>query len=212
MKPIHYTFGPLATADADGISLSQTPAGAGALTITGALASGGVATMDVARRVLITAAANETARTFIITGTDYRGAALSETVTGPNATTAATTNDFKTVTSVTISGAASGAITVGTNGVASSPMLIPDLYSRPQIGLQVKVTGTINWTVQQTVSDVFVAASASIAWLDHPDTNMVAQTVNRQGNYAYPLTAARITINSGTGSLIFSLAQALGSY
>lgn len=212
MRPIHYSFGPLAAADADGIAQAQTPAGAGALTLNGALVSGGVATMDVARRVLVTAAANESARTLTITGTNWNGDTISETMTGPNATTDYTDADFKTVTSVTIDGAATGNISVGTNGVASSPPIPVDVYSRSTIGLQVKVSGTINWTIQQTVSDVFVEDTTSILWMDHEDTDLVAETVNRQGNYAYAFTATRIVINSGTGSLIYSIAQPLGSY
>ena len=89
----------LATAaDADGISLSQTPLAAGNLTITGALASGGVATMDTQRRVLITAAGNEVSKTFTIYGTNKDGFAISESLTGPNATTTQSLLDYLTVT------------------------------------------------------------------------------------------------------------------
>ena len=53
--------------DADSISQSQTPSGAGNLTINGAKASGGVATFDSARQVTITSAGNDSARTFTVT-------------------------------------------------------------------------------------------------------------------------------------------------
>lgn len=212
MRPYVYTLGPLDTADADGIAQAQTPAGAGALTLNGALVTSGVAQLGDARRVLVTTASNESAKTLTITGTDWFGTTISETITGPNATTGYTDSDFLTVTSVTVSAAFTGNVEVGTNGIASSPPLTLDIYARPQVSLQVAVTGTINWTVQQTLDNSFATDDEDIVWFDHPDTNMVAQTVNRQGNYAYVPFSTRITLNSGTGSLVYTVVQPLGSY
>jgi len=115
----------LATADADGISTSQTPAGAGDLTITGALATGGVAILatagqNVGRRVLITTVSNESAKTLTIYGTDITGNTVSETMTGPNATTGYTALDFVTVTRIAVSAAFTGAVTAGTNGIGGT--------------------------------------------------------------------------------------------
>ncbi len=211
MRPIRYTLGPLDTADANGIAQAQNPAGAGELTLNGALVVDGVALLGDARRVLITAAADESDRTFTITGTDWFGNSISEEITGPNATTTYTNSDFLTVTSVVTSGAGSGNIEIGTNDIASSPPMILDYMARPQVSLQVAVTGTVNWTVQQTLDNVFNVDEEDIVWLDHSDTNMVAQTVNRQGNYAFVPFATRITLNSGTGSLVYTVIQPLGS-
>lgn len=212
MRPIVYTLGPIATADADGIAQAQNPAGAGDLTLNGDLVTDGVAQLGDARRVLITAAGDESDRTFTITGTDWFGNAISETITGPNATTAYTLLDFLTVTQVATSGAGSGNIEIGTNGVASSPPLVLDIYSRPQVSLQVNVTGTVDWTVQQTLDNLFDTALADVVWFDHPDANMVAETVDRQGNYGYVPFATRIVLNSGTGSVVYTVIQPLGSY
>jgi len=211
MRPYVYTLGPIATADANGIAQAQNPAGAGELTLNGALVVDGVALLGDARRVLITAAADESDRTFTITGTDWFGNSISEEITGPNATTTYTNSDFLTVTSVVTSGAGSGNIEIGTNDIASSPPMILDYMARPQVSLQVAVTGTVNWTVQQTLDNVFNVDEEDIVWLDHSDTNMVAQTVNRQGNYAFVPFATRITLNSGTGSLVYTVIQPLGS-
>lgn len=211
MRPYVYTLGPIATADAKGIAQAQNPAGAGELTLNGALVVDGVALLGDARRVLITAAADESDRTFTITGTDWFGNSISEEITGPNATTTYTNSDFLTVTSVVTSGAGSGNIEIGTNDIASSPPMILDYMARPQVSLQVAVTGTVNWTVQQTLDNVFNVDEEDIVWLDHSDTNMVAQTVNRQGNYAFVPFATRITLNSGTGSLVYTVIQPLGS-
>jgi len=79
--------------------------------------SGGVAILDNPRRVLITTA--DTTHTFTVTGATPTGSVISEVV-GPITTSAATAQDFKTVTSVTINGAATAAVTVGTNAIAST--------------------------------------------------------------------------------------------
>lgn len=209
MKRIELTFGSLTTADADGICQSQTPAGAGNLTINGALATGGVATMDVARRVLLTTVSNESAKTFTIYGTDWFGNSISEAVTGPNATTGYTELDFKTVTRVAVSAATTGAVTVGTNGIASSQPLPLDIWGRPEVSLQTVVTGTVNYTVQQTLDEMFAVATASSPnWFNHPDATLVGATAGQQGNYAYIPAGVRLLINSGTGSIDFTIVQA----
>jgi len=57
------------------------------LTLNRALVSGGVATLDVPRQLLITADANDSARTLTITGTDRYGTVSTVTTAVPNATT-----------------------------------------------------------------------------------------------------------------------------
>jgi hypothetical protein len=211
MQPISATVGPLDAADADGICESQTPSGAGALTLDGVLVSGGVATLDAARRVLITAVGDESGKTFTITGTSYNGQVQSETITGPNATTAQSVLDYKTVISVTISAAAANAITVGTNGVASSRWLRLDNWAFPQVGIQCNVNGTVNYTVQQTLDDpndpTNPVAVSAVNWVNHPDISLVGATATVQGNYGYAPLYARVTLNSGTGSATMTLVQ-----
>lgn len=113
-------------ADADSIAASQTPADAGALTIDGALASNGIATLDMARNVTITAAANDSARTFTVTGKDEYGVLMVEEIGGPNATIAQGKKAFKTVDSVEVDAATAGAITVGHGDVLGLPFFLAD--------------------------------------------------------------------------------------
>ena len=206
MRPITVTVGPLASAVANNICLSQTPT-AGALLLNGSTAG----TLDYARRVLITAAGNESSRTFTITGTNWSGSTISETVTGPNATTAVSVLDYLTVTSITISGNAAGAITVGTNGVAASPWVRLDAWAMPQVAIQCTASGTVNYTVQQTLDDTNaptspVAASA-VTWVSHPDSNLVGATGTVQGNYAYVPTFTRVLLNRGSGTVTATFTQ-----
>lgn len=307
MLPITYTVGPLATADDDGICVSQTTPGAFALAIGGALSSGysatslaasqargsagdltltaqaaniggvqvviasagndtgitftvkgmginyayesetltgsnaslvattkqflsvtaitasgaaagnvsaglsGSTTLDMPRRVIITSAGNDSAKTFTIRGTDWNGRTISETVTGANAGIAQSAYDYKSVTYVAISSAAAGAVKVGTNGVASSRPIILDSFALAPTALQADVSGTVNYTIQQSLDNPAKVGYTSVTWVDHPDTNVVSATADKQANYAYVPVATRITLNSGTGSVKYTVIQASGT-
>lgn len=89
-------------------------------------------------------------------------------------------------------------------GAGTSTVGPLDIHGRPDISLQVVVTGTVNYTVQQTLDNPF---DTTPTWFDHPDTNLVAQTVNRQGNYAYVPAAVRLVVNSGTGTARLTIIQ-----
>lgn len=196
----------LAAADDDGVAESQTPSGAGALTLDGDLVTAGVGILGtgaIQRQVLITAAANDSGRTFTVTGTDSYGRALTEDVTGPNATTAATTESFQTVTSVTVDAATAGAIMVGTNGVGASGIKVMNQYQSPfNVSFGVVVTGTVDYTVQHTFDAPF---GQNQTYFNHADA--AALTASSDGNYAFPVTGIRLQVNSGTGSLGFTILQ-----
>ncbi len=212
MQPIVKTVGPLAAAVANSVALSQTPASAGALTINGSLASGGVATIAFPSRITITAAANESAKTFVVIGTDASGNVITETITGPNTATSTSLLTYKTITSIVISAAAAGAITVGNSQSGSTSSIALDPWAFPQVAIQCSVTGTVNYTVQQTLDNpndpVNPVARVNMQWVDHPDTNLVAATATKQGNYGYAPLYMRVVINSGSGSVRLTVIQA----
>ena len=54
-------------ADPDGLAQTQTPGGAGNLTLNGALTSGGVGTFVSSRQITITSAGDVSARTIALT-------------------------------------------------------------------------------------------------------------------------------------------------
>lgn len=307
MLPITYTVGPLATADDDGICVTQTAPGAFALAIGGALSSGysatslaasqargsagdltltaqaaniggvqvviasagndtgitftvkgmdinyayesetltgsnaslvtttkqflsvtaitasgaaagnvsaglsGSTTLDMPRRVIITSSGNDSAKTFTIRGTDWNGRVISETVTGANATIAQSVYDYKTVTYVAISADSAGTVKVGTNGVASSRPIILDSFANAPTAIQADVTGTVNYTIQQSLDNPAKVGYTSMTWVNHPDTNVVSATADAQANYAYVPVATRITLNSGSGSVKYTVIQASGT-
>lgn len=200
----------LTAADASAICASQTPGGAGNLVINGTLATAGVAILDVQRVVGIASGGDISNRTFTITGTNDEGLTISETITGPNVSTVSTTLNFKTVTQISISGAAAAAVTVGTTGVGSSRWVPLDQHGPTfQVGLFLEITGTINATVQYTGSDVFSPSALTAGFLiitDH--TSLSAKSANADSNIAYPAGAVRVKTNSGGGTLKLVVRQA----
>lgn len=203
MRPITVTVGPLATADDNGICTTQT--GVSTLALDGALVTGGVAVLDTARRVAIASSSVDNDKYFTVTGTSASGNLQTETLLGPDTATVYTSLDFKTVTSITVSANVTGNIIVGTNGVASSPWVMFDPYSFPQVSLQCDASGTVNYSVQQTLDDPNSTTNPTVAsdmvWFDNSDANLVSETVSRQGSYAIAPLYAKVTLNSGTGSV-----------
>lgn len=107
------------TADDDGVCASQAGTASTAMTINGALTSGGVATFDVPRNVV--GAWTNTA-TLTVTGTDVYGNVVKET--SGSGTSMAGKKAFKTITSVVPSANITGA-TVGTGDVLGLPVFLP---------------------------------------------------------------------------------------
>jgi hypothetical protein len=199
----------LAAADADGICQSQQPSAGGvqSLTINGALATGGVANLGSQRRVLISSTGNDSTNTFVITGANWCGSVISESITGPaSPATVYSVLDYETVTSVTISGNAVGNITVGTNGVGGSPWIRMDDFAPSNISIQCNVaSGSVNYTVQSTLDDpndpFFPVAPDDMTWINSSDLAVVAANSSQQSNFLFTPKYARVLINSGTGTL-----------
>lgn len=211
MRPITVTVGPLAAASANNIALSQTPAGAGALTLNGSTVVAGVAVLDNPRLVLLTFAANETGHNLVVTGTNGTNDIISETVAGTTAGTVATVMSYKTVSSITISAAATGALTVGTNGVADSPWVRLDPWANSYISIQCTASGTVNYTLQQTLDDPNSPTNpvlpSAMTWVNSNDTAAVGATGSIQTNYGFTPIWARVLLNSGTGTVVSTFAQ-----
>jgi hypothetical protein len=119
------------TFDRDGIVTAVTATGAGAITLTGALVSSGVATLSSDRKILVYAAGNESGRTFAVVGKNSLGASVTESITGPNAGTSYSTSTFKEITSITIDAASAGNFEIGQVG--------------DPIGIELD-GGTVQWT------------------------------------------------------------------
>lgn len=205
----------LAAASATAVCNAQTPVAAGPLVINGSAASGGVATLDVARRVLITCLGNETGHTFTVTGTDRGGNPQRELIAGPNVGSAYSVFDYKSVTIVSISAAANGGVTVGTNAVASTRWVALDnnlavfnlgvgVNFAGQTG-SVQLEATIDAYDKQAVDSLpigngdssFAGLSSSTFVAPVPFPIGTAITVDSLSQVVTPVRAVRITVASG---------------
>lgn len=199
----------LAAASVNNICLSQSALGAQNLTLNGAAVSAGVATLDTARRVLITSVGDDSAIGFTITGTNEFGNPIQERVTGGSGSGVATLQDYLTVTTIATSAATAGAVTVGTNTTGSTAWKMIDPHVTPTsvaLGGQVN-SGSASWGVEYTYNPpqgvppntgnqpwTYPAAPTPIA---HPVLQSI--TGSAEGAITMPARAWRMTISSGTG-------------
>lgn len=169
-------------------------------------------TGSTARQVTIVATGNESGNTFVVTGTGVNGSIISETVAGPNATTATTNSYFRTVTSVTISGNAVNTITVGMTNTASSSWVRFDDFAPSNISLQCDVSGAVTYTIQSTLDDpndpFSPTAVGSMQWVNSSDANVVSATATRQSNFLFAPKFARVILTTtSTGSVTMTALQ-----
>lgn len=193
------SIGPIAAAAATGIAASQSVTGGTKMTLSGSLVSGGVATMDAARRVIITPAADEHTNTFTIVGTDRYGRPQTEALAGvANPAVAQSAHDFLTVTSITPTNNGAGNVSAGTNSVASTDAYICDWIANPNvIGAALEINGTANVTVQESYDDLSPAwdQTGTVTWFN--DTNLASKSSSTVNTLAGPFTMIRLLLNSG---------------
>lgn len=206
----------LATAVSNNIALSQTPTGAGALTLNGSTVTAGVATLDVARRVLITSGGADTARKFTVVGGNRNGNTISEVVTGvTSGTPVGTVQDFLTVKSITVDAATAGAITVGTSATGSTEWIVLNPYIASwDATFAVQAAAGVTYTVEVTLDDPNAGLNSGLVgqeqWSVAPGSNappvpyngptaVTGATGNQIAAQLNPVWATRLTITAGTG-------------
>jgi len=165
MRPYTIDIDP-ANVDPDGLADGNSSAGA-TLTLDGALTSGGTFTSadGLAHRldIIDLGADDQTGATYTITGTDADGLAQTETIAGPGVSaTIETTKYFLTVSSVAIASPAAGStVDMGTVDEVMSKTLPLNYRHVNAATHQVDVTGTVNYTVLETLDDIHAAANPS---------------------------------------------------
>lgn len=182
------------------IILGITPSGNTASTVT--VGTTGFALLDTARRVLFTSSGTDTGLTITLSGRDWSGQQISETLAGGSSGTPVySTLDYLGVTAIQLSGATAGTMSVGTNGVASSPWIQTDSWAMGTAAIQCFASGVVNYTVETTNDDPNSygnpVARASVNW-DATNGGLIAQTAS--ASYAFPAVPAylRVLLNSQT--------------
>ena len=116
------------------IAATQTPTGAGNLTLTAGTSvksvvrTDGVTVLqlDLPRAVSVSLVTGGTARAYTITGYDYYGQAMSEVITSVAAATTNGKKAFYQIVSVSGAGASTTAVTVGTTQLIGLPVRVTD--------------------------------------------------------------------------------------
>ena len=188
-----------ANVDANGICEDQTPAAGGvqALSLDGALISGGTFTdsTNMARQLLMTTSAADQGKNLVITGTDADDNPETETIALPNATTGETVKYFKTISSITVSADTIGTVAVGT--VDEVLGKIYPLNHRSPYGahISVDVTGTANFTIEETYDDLQLPGyPVDALWTDAT----AAGAIDVLDTMGVGATAFRVKVNSYT--------------
>lgn len=213
MRPAIFTF---AAYDRDGICAAQQRTGAGNLVINGVLLDK-PATMVGVRRVSYLAdgvqrvvslysGGNLSAVTFTVSGY-LKGVAVSEALSGPNATTVATTQLFDVVTNIAPGATIASDVEVGNGTTGKSNWYTVDTFTfDPLINIQANVTDTIAYDVVYTLDNPNTVASpletAVAAAMTNATTDQIAALTS-------PVAALRFSIDSSTdGSLVMTVIQA----
>ncbi len=204
MRPIELDVD-LETASGTGLANNSDSSGT-SVTLNGSLVSGGVFTsLDGLGRIIIIKDSSTNTQsdvTFTITGTNTQGDAISETLTGPaSGATVASTKYYKTVSSVTVSAAQGGTekVDIGTRGTTLSAVskIAPLEFRDPESALiSVDVTGTLNFSVQETFDSVLDQkdSDGGILWVDI--TALASKTADTTSNSTRGATAVRVVINT----------------
>ena len=91
-----------------------------------------------------------------------------------------------------------------TNAGATDAIVVNTNTNPCNIGFGVIVkNGSPTYTIQHTFDD---PATGFNTWFPHP--TIYDQTTNKDGNYAFPITGVRLSIVSGSGTVILKLVQA----
>lgn len=91
---------------------------------------------------------------------------------------------------------------------ATSSAAIPINWRAGNFGIGIGCvvpSGTLTYKVQHTFDNIFDPAVTPV-WFDH--ASITGKTTNFDGNYAYPVTAIRLTVTAYTsGSVIMTVIQ-----
>lgn len=97
-----------------------------------------------------------------------------------------------------------------TGAGVSAPIPLDNYISPFNVGFGVIVSAgaTVSYTIQHTFDDVFATNfnPATATWFPHED--LVTETANQDGNYAFPIVAMRVNVASSNGTVTLKAIQA----
>jgi hypothetical protein len=156
---------------------------------------------NLAHQLIITTVADEpagNAPVLTLTGTDADGNIQTEAITLPNTTTIESTKYWLTVSSGEASAATVGTFDIGWVDEVIHKTYQLDFRNTEAAAYAVNVTGTIDYTIQESFEDIQNTSSPSqnAAW--HNLTALAAKTADLASIGTINATAVRLIINSYT--------------
>lgn len=192
MRPVVLSYTP-ADDDTNGFASAVTGTSGVAFTLDEATTPGD----GMAHLVIITPSGSVSGN-YTIAGTDAEGRTQSETLATDTVNAVTSVKYYKTLTSVLApSGIGAETVDIGWTDDIISPMVVTNWRQNPfSISVGVDISGTINYDVQHTFDDIFNVAASAVSWFDH--SSIAAKTADADGNYAFPVRAIRLLLNSLT--------------
>lgn len=94
--------------------------------------------------------------------------------------------------------------TVSKTGTGSSnPVVINTNVTPVNIGFAAVVSGTVNYSIQFSYDDPAIGFTT---WFD--DVSITSKTGNEDGSINFPISALKVLVNSGTGTVTLNVIQA----
>ena len=110
-------------------------------------------------------------------------------------------NVYLGVTGIKLSGATAGTMSVGTNGVASSPWVNFDTWAAGTTSVQCVASGTVNYTIETTNDDPNSygnpVARTAVTW-DAAAGGLINQTASGSVGFPEVYAVMRVLLNSQT--------------
>jgi len=166
---------------------------------------------DLARTITLTSTDDLSGVNFTITGTNQFGIATNEVLAGPNNSTVTSVNQYNTITNIASSGNYTN-FSIGSGSTGTFQWIkLNTMNVDAQVSIAGAVTGTINYSVNQTLNalEKYVQAGPSFTYVVNTTPisfPVVAGLTNATTNQIYylpsPVTALQGIVNSSTGGTL----------
>ncbi|MHC5112434.1 MAG: hypothetical protein ACYTHJ_21455 [Planctomycetota bacterium] len=193
----------------DVISVSVSAATTGAVEI----GVPGIASFATPQHVTAYAAGNEATDTITIYGENRDGEAVTDTITGVNASTVASTQNFSRVYAITTDGAVTN-MEIGVDGTCEGQWVPANPTHEAfsiSTGVVLSASANLTYSVQHTYNDVFASSFDEDAANPFNHATLTGQTATANGTYDGPVAAVRLIITAHTaGTATLNMLTARG--
>lgn len=204
MRPVYYSFAP-STEDTDGFANDVTAASGAPFTLAATEAPD-----SLAHKVVITPSGSVTGN-YTISGQDADGVDISEVLATDTTNAVTSVNFYKTLDSVLApAGLGAETVDIGWADEVATPTIPLEIFTDSgNVSCQVTVSGTANFDIEGTMSDIRASYSPPPAqddytWLN--DANFTNKSASLAADLATNWRAIRLALNSYSAGAELGLA------